>query len=145
MHDLRKNIRWVGRMTLTSLLLLYLAFRTKQFLCDFPLQTQWMAIAKGKDGWNGYKPLLVHASIHGIGTTVIVLLFCPALFWLGAVDIIVHGCIDRLKALITKHYMWTANHTKFWWALGLDQEAHNLTHLVYICLIVLTAGGISVN
>lgn len=129
-------------MSLFSVLILYVCFRLKQFVCDFLLQTQWMASHKGKPGALGLKALFVHTAIHGLGTTAVVLCFAPSLWWLGLVDFIVHSLIDRLKGLVTYYNGWKHNDRMFWWALGLDQEAHNFTHLIYILYIIQVAGGV---
>lgn len=129
-------------MTLSSLLLLYIAFRLKHFTCDFLLQTDWMALNKGKPGLAGYKALFTHALCHGIGATVIALIFLPSWWWLGPLDFVVHSIVDRLKGLMTYRKGWKDTDRWFWWSFGLDQEAHNYTHLVYIVLIVLHLGGI---
>lgn len=131
-------------MTLATLLALYLSFRIKQVLCDFFLQTGWMALNKGNPGWSGYKPLFVHAGIHGVGTLIIFLIFCPPLWWFCLVDFAVHALVDRLKALLTQQQNWTPTNWKFWWSFGLDQEAHNLTHLVYILIVIVELGGVTV-
>ena len=131
-------------MTLFDLLLLYLAFRAKQVICDFFLQTTWMATVKGapfKQG--GAKALGLHAGIHAAFTFLLVVLFAPALWWLGIVDFFVHAAIDKIKAGVTTRHNWTYKDSRFWWALGLDQEAHNLTHLAYIVVIVLASGRIT--
>ena len=130
-------------MTLAELLLLYLAFRAKQVICDFFLQTQWMAETKGKPFTaGGAKALTMHAGIHGAFTFLLVVLFAPALWWLGLVDFAVHAAIDRAHAVIKAQRQWTNQDNRYWWALGLDQESHNITHLIYIVIIVLAAGGI---
>ena len=129
-------------MTLFTLLLLYLSFRFKQLTCDFFLQSKWMALCKGNPGLEGYKALVAHAGVHAVGTTIIFLTFCPELWWFGFVDLFVHGLVDRIKAVITNNRQWTASNWKFWWSFGLDQEAHNLTHLGYIIVIIVTVGGI---
>jgi hypothetical protein len=130
-------------MTLFTLLLLYLSFRFKQLTCDFFLQSNWMALCKGNPGVEGYKALAAHAAVHAAGTTIIFLIFCPELWWFGAVDFLVHGLVDRLKAIITYDQKWTPSNWKFWWFFGLDQEAHNLTHLAYILLIIAYYGGVT--
>ncbi len=131
-------------MTALAILALYIAFRCKQFICDFLLQSDWMALNKGKPGWEGYKPLLTHAAVHGVGPMVIMLLLVPQFWWLGLVDFIVHGLVDRLKGIYTYQKGWTYKDRWFWWSFGLDQEAHNFTHLVYILLIVMAVGGLNI-
>ena len=128
-------------MTLLSLLSLYICFRLKQFVCDFMLQTDWMALTKGKPGAEGYRALFSHTAIHALGTFLIVMVFAPSLWWLAAVDFVVHSVIDRLKGRVTLMKNWKTTDTAFWWAFGLDQEAHNLTHMIYIILILAAQGG----
>ncbi len=122
-----------------TLILLYMAFRLKQFVCDFLLQTDWMALTKGKPGWEGYKALFSHAGIHSAGTLLIFLVFMPELWWLGPVDFVIHALVDRLKGIYTLQKGWGYNDRWFWWSFGLDQEAHNFTHLAYIVIALLTA------
>jgi len=131
-------------MTLLSILLLYLAFRAKQFICDFVLQTDWMALNKGKPGMEGFKPLLVHSAVHGVGTFIVALLFVPAFWWLGLVDIIVHAAVDRFKGILSYRKGWQPTDRWFWWSFGLDQEAHNLTHVAYM-LVILARTGVGIS
>ena len=128
-------------MTLLDILILYLAFRAKQVICDFFLQTSWMANVKGAPfNMGGAKALGMHAGIHASFTFILMIIFAPKFWWLGAVDFVVHAFIDRLKAAITNKYGWTYKDNAYWWAFGLDQEAHNLTHLVYVVIVVLSLG-----
>ena len=121
--------------SLQSLIIVYVAFATKQLVCDFLLQTSWMA--KGKCRQSGWvRPLLAHAGTHAMGTLLICLAAAPALFWLAIVDFVVHAGIDRTKALATERM--AINEPRFWWALGTDQMAHQLTHFTYV-LALLTA------
>lgn len=122
-------------MLLLDLLILYILFRIKHFLCDFIFQTSWMAITKGQQGTEAYKALFSHAAIHAIGTTAIVLLFAPNLWFLGVLDFVVHSAVDRLKGVVTEKKGWKPKDTLFWWAFAIDQEAHNFTHLAYIIVI----------
>lgn len=126
-------------MILVNILLLYLAFRAKQVICDFFLQTGWLALTKeatqNREGW---KALAVHAGIHAAFTFMLVVVFEPTLWWLGIVDFFVHAAIDRAKAVIVFKNGWTYKNYQYWWAMGVDQEAHNLTHLVYIVIIVMS-------
>lgn len=129
-------------MSPEEILVLYIAFRLKQYACDFLLQTDWMALTKGKPGREGYKALFSHTIFHAVSTTGIALIFAPLLWWLGIVDFVVHSVIDRVKGLITYKKNWSYNNRWFWWSFGLDQEAHNYTHLAYILLIVAVQGGV---
>lgn len=129
-------------MSLFSLILLYVLFRVKHFACDFLLQSDWMALTKGKPGREGYQALFIHAGIHAIGTFAIVMFFAPSLWWLGPLDFVVHSVIDRIKGYFTYKDGWQPKDTIFWWTLGLDQEAHNFSHLAYIIIIVWHLGGI---
>jgi hypothetical protein len=124
-----------------SLVTLYVLFRLKHFICDFLLQTDWMALMKGKPGGEGYRALFTHSAIHAVGTLAIVVLFAPALCWLGLVDFVIHSVIDRVKGIFTYKKGWTPRETVFWWTLGADQEAHNFTHLAYIIIIYIYLGG----
>lgn len=130
-------------MTMFELLVLYLAFRAKQVICDFFLQTSWMATVKGAPfNMGGAKALGLHAGIHAAFTFILVVLFAPSLWWLGIVDFFVHAAVDKIKARITTGNNWTYKDSRYWWAFGLDQEAHNLTHLIYIIMIVIANGGL---
>lgn len=124
------------------ILILYIAFRLKQLFCDFILQTGWMALHKGDPGMAGYKPLAAHAGIHAIGTLIIMLVLAPHFWWLAIVDFVAHGAVDRLKAMVTAYYKLDISQSRFWWAIGLDQEAHNFTHLAYIVFIVMGTAGL---
>lgn len=128
-------------MSIISLLFLYLSFRAKHFVCDFLLQTDWMALTKGESGKEGYKALFTHVAIHAIGTWVIMMVFAPSLWWLAVVDFIVHAAIDRIKGRITLSRALTPKDTSFWWAFGIDQELHNLTHLAYVCYVFMVLNG----
>lgn len=129
-------------MTIFFLLGLYLCFRAKQFTCDFLLQTDWMAMNKGRPGFEGLRPLMVHAGIHGVGTLLIALIFVPSLWWLGVLDVIVHALVDRAKGILTYKMRWQPGDRWFWWSFGLDQEAHNLTHLGYIIIMLSHTGSV---
>jgi hypothetical protein len=128
-------------MTFVDFIILYVAFRAKQVICDFFLQTSWMASVKGGPfNMGGAKALGLHAGIHGAFTLALMMAFAPSLWWLGIVDFCVHGIIDKFKGMITRHYGWTYKDNPYWWAFGIDQEAHNLTHFAYVLAILWVKG-----
>ncbi|MEM6781711.1 MAG: DUF3307 domain-containing protein [Pseudomonadota bacterium] len=127
-------------MSASFLIILYIIFRAKHFVCDFLLQTDWMALTKGKPGKEGYQALFIHTSIHALFTFGIVMIFAPSLWWLGPLDFVTHSLIDRFKGVFTFNKGWQPKDTIFWWTFGLDQEAHNITHMVYIVLIAINMG-----
>lgn len=129
-------------MSFSVLILLYIAFRLKHFLCDFIFQTDWMALTKGKPGKEGFRALFSHTATHAAGTTIIAVIFMPQLWWLGIIDFVVHSIIDRIKGVWTYRAGWTPKDTIFWWTFGIDQEAHNLTHMIYIVVFVMASGGV---
>lgn len=130
-------------MTWEQILIIYLLFRLKQLTCDFFFQTSWMALKKGKALPEGALPLISHCAVHAAGTLIIMLVAMPALWWLAVVDFLIHAAIDRTAAVLRLRMGWTPDKSPFWWAIGVDQEAHNLTHLGYLVLMVKTAGILS--
>ena len=117
---------------LSTLIPVFLAFSVKHVLADYVLQFSWMARGKAQAaGW--LKPLLAHAAIHAALTLAIALVFAPSLWWLGPLDLAIHAAIDRTKARLTCG--WTPGEQRFWTAFGLDQMAHELTHLAYVVAI----------
>lgn len=122
-------------VSLPALIGLSLAFGAKQLAADFFLQTGWMARGKGQaQGW--LAPLGTHACVHGLGTLLITLAMAPKLWWLSLVDVVLHAAIDRVKALPSLGGRWTPQHCAYWWAFGVDQQAHALTHLGFVVLLL---------
>ncbi|MCJ8055096.1 DUF3307 domain-containing protein [Shinella curvata] len=116
------------------------AFLVKHYLADFLLQTDWMATGKDRsEGW--LLPLAAHAGMHGAMTAVLFLVVAPPLVWLGLVDMLIHGAIDRLKSVSTRRKALTPRQTAFWWLFGLDQTLHHLTH-IGLAIILAAAGSV---
>ncbi len=138
-------------MGLFDILFLYIAFRIKHFICDFLLQnldfdvtlfsktihfrTNWLLLKECPDRV-GVKALIVHSLIHGLGTFLIMLLMAPSFWWLSLVDFLIHMTIDKIKGALKYKNDWGFTDKAFWISLGLDQEAHNFTHLAFIVIIV---------
>lgn len=115
-----------------------IAFLAKHLLADFLFQTEWMATGKDRaEGW--LPPLAAHAGVHGAMTTALFLAVAPGLAWLGLVDFLVHGLIDRLKVLAGRKAALTPQDTAFWWLFGADQTLHHLTHLGLAILLAAAA------
>ena len=119
-----------------DIFLLLVLFQIKHFICDYPLQTQYMLQKANKDNW--IKPLLAHSAVHSIGTFIVVSFFNIKLaFVLAFLDLILHFIVDRIKASPNIGNKWGIDKPYFWWALGLDQMAHHLINYVFIYIIVL--------
>lgn len=127
-------------MTPSAILALYICFRIKHFVSDFLLQTDWMALNKGKPGIEGYRALMSHCIVHAAGTLILMGVFAPSLWWLAVVDFLFHAMVDRFKGILTYQKGWQYNDRWFWWSFGLDQEAHNFTHLGYILIAIANQG-----
>ena len=121
-------------MALCPLIGWVLALTAKHVVADFFLQNAWMAGKDRKTGWA--LPLLVHCLIHGVLTTLILLLVEPRLWFLGLLDFAIHITIDRAKGFCVAHFGITRDDRWFWWILGVDQALHQLTNLFLAILIV---------
>jgi len=127
-------------MSFIDIVFLYLAFRAKHVTGDF-LLSSWSARDKSKPfDKGGFKALCIHVGIHAAGTFLVMMIFAPQFWWLAVVDFVIHFWIDKGKAVLNNKMGWTYNDNAYWRLFGLDQEAHNLTHLAYIILIVLNSG-----
>ncbi len=108
----------------------------KHFIIDFPLQGPYQWMNKGTYGHPGG---LLHAGLHGLGTSIVFAIFvvAPWAILLGVIDAVIHYHIDWAKMNVNKKYGWKADtHPEFWTALGLDQLAHYLTYSFLIYLIL---------
>lgn len=116
------------------ILIVLAGFQLKHFICDGPLQTLGMVVAKSHYG----RPLgLLHASIHGIGTLVVLLAAgVPAAVIFALADVVAHYHIDFAKENFVKRMGWSTSNGPFWWALSADQGLHQLTYLALVWLSV---------
>ena len=81
------------------ILTLCVVFQFKHFIADYPLQNAYMLGKFKRKGW--MLPLLAHSSVHGVFTFAItygITLNAVLALWLSLFDILVHGCMDRIKA-----------------------------------------------
>jgi hypothetical protein len=121
---------------MTTILILLALFGIKHFIADFVLQFPYMIGQKGVYGARGG---IDHASIHGVLTFWIVLVF------LGTDHALVAASVALLDTVIHYHIDWakqqlsqgtTPTDRKFWILLGGDQALHYLTYILIIGLIV---------
>lgn len=116
-------------------------------------------IGKFKPGWDWVLPLSAHCAVHAAATALIIYFTVNHMYWLAAVDFIIHFAMDRIKAspnllgrfkaLSAQEYKFMndpqrtneytsrlRSNTFFWWSLGLDQMVHHLTHygIIYVLL-----------
>lgn len=140
---------------------LLIAYQVKHFLCDYPLQNEYM-LGKFKPGFRFIVPLASHSGVHLIGTLMIS--FCYLyhkgvlrindVLLLSFFDFTVHFSMDRIKAspnflgrfkaLSGKEFLGLMgdkgpsavkarrHNTYFWWSLGADQTIHHITHYCII-------------
>ncbi len=110
----------------------------KHVVADFILQTRWMAL--GKDARTGWAlPLLVHCAIHGVATTLLVLIVEPRLWFLGTIDFAIHLVCDRLKGLAVARFGLSPANAWFWWLLGIDQALHHATDFGLAVMLAVNA------
>jgi hypothetical protein len=118
---------------LTWLLAMLGLLMTKHFFADYALQTRYTL---RKDNVNHWRvPLMVHAGVHGLLTTLVMLPFVGpmALLW-GSVDMALHGVIDGCKSRWARYHQFDK---RFWIAHGLDQLLHHLTYVAITYFAIL--------
>ena len=118
--------------------ILSIIFNVKHFICDYILQTRYMVEKKESEGWDFFFPLLLHSSIHGVFTLVIVLWINKNLWYLAVIDIAIHFVMDRIKS--GPRYLGRFKRLEtvaYWHSIGFDQMIHHLTHLYIIYLLVI--------
>ena len=84
---------------MNNIFILLILFQAKHYVCDFPLQGEYM-LKKFSPNWDFFLPLLSHALVHAIFTFAISVGFVGAKFAaiLGALDLVIHFSMDRIKA-----------------------------------------------
>lgn len=125
----------VFTMSIFDLCLLLILFQIKHYLGDFQFQTAWIARNKGR---YGHLAGIVHAGVHGILSLPILLWFAlPWNFALGLVlaEVALHYHIDWSKARLVRIEDLTEIDPRFWYYLGLDQAAHQLTYIALFAVV----------
>ena len=120
----------------SSILSAFLYLHLKHYLCDFPLQSGYQLRTKGIYGDFGG---ILHASIHGLATLPVFLLFHAATKTLVAIvvsEFLLHYHIDWLKERILKQQGWDSTTYGFWQILGGDQMLHNFTYVGIVAALI---------
>jgi hypothetical protein len=124
----------LASITVSTLLVLLVAFTIKHVVADFFLQTDWMALGKERrKGW--LIPLLWHAAWHGALTALLAAAVEPRLVWLGGIDFLVHAAIDRCKGLVVAINGITPKNHWYWWLIGIDQGLHHLIGIAFAIVL----------
>lgn len=141
-----------------QIFLLLVAYQIKHFVCDYPLQGEYMLRKFSRDPRIWVPALAAHAGVQALGTMVIAGLylgFNPWVLALMGMDFATHFVMDRFKAdpdllgrfkpLTGPEYQQAVAQGRqdrilgnkfFWWALGFDQMVHHLTHYVIIYILI---------
>lgn len=116
---------------------LLVCFQIKHFICDFPLQNQWMIRFKTANSLQFVLPLSAHCLIHAAFCLAIILYFEPSMWWMAGVDFLAHFLMDRVKS--SPNMLGRYNDQEkpaFWNALGFDQMVHHFTSYYIIWSII---------
>ena len=112
------------------IVLVMFLLQVKHFVADFMLQTDQMVIEKGT---YGARFGVYHSAIQAFGTFLALAWIHPFLGVVtGIFDFLVHYHVDWAKMNINKKYGYTPADHKFWFWLGLDQLAHQLTYVLIV-------------
>lgn len=126
----------VSAETLQTTFILLIIFQVKHFICDFPLQREYM-LKKTTASWAFVPPLALHSGVHASFTLMILIWFNPALWYFALYDFAIHFVMDRIKS--GPKYLGRFNDKDrpgFWNALGFDQMVHHLTHYSIVWMII---------
>jgi hypothetical protein len=108
----------------------------KHVIADYFLQKSWMIKEKGMYGAQGG---IAHASIHSIGTFLVLFpFFNPVLiFILSVLDGIAHYHIDYFKSNYRKGKPLSTNDAEYWMIHGVDQFTHFVTYILIASILVM--------
>ena len=116
--------------------LLLIAFQIKHFVCDYPMQNNYM-LQKGSDN-NWILPLSFHCFVHALFTFIIALFatsFSMAII-AALIDFAIHFVMDRIKASKKMLGKYNPSDKSFWVSLGFDQMTHHLTGILLVWMIL---------
>lgn len=109
----------------------------KHAIADYGMQTAYMVGNKGRYLHPGG---LLHAGLHAVFTTAVLLIFAPgaALFItkIAVGEFLVHYHIDYSKERICSDDTITPTCARFWQIHGFDQLLHALTYVAIAAIFV---------
>lgn len=115
---------------LQAALTVFFFLQFKHFLADFVWQTNQMVVEKGI---YGARYGIYHSLIQSAGTFLAFAWLNPIVGLIAAfIDFLAHYHIDWAKININKRYNYTPADRKFWFWLGLDQLAHQITYVLLV-------------
>lgn len=118
-------------------LVVFIFFIVKHWICDFVLQYDYMVEEKGTYGARGG---LEHAAVHFAGTLIVLILSWSWGHWsyplaVSVIDAVIHYHIDWGKMKLSQG-LGPQDH-KFWIWVGFDQMLHYLTYAFIIGFLLL--------
>ncbi|MEM8582020.1 MAG: DUF3307 domain-containing protein [Pseudomonadota bacterium] len=121
----------------TSALFLVLLLQIKHLFADFFWQTRWMVANKGS---YGHPAGLLHATVHGALTLIILLIYVPAagiglIVALCSAEMLAHYHIDWAKDAATRRAGVSPMQKRFWDITGTDQALHQATYLAIVAVV----------
>ncbi|TCK99009.1 uncharacterized protein DUF3307 [Shimia isoporae] len=117
---------------LNMVLLLIAALQIKHLFADFFLQNAKMIMGREKYWHMGRAQ---HAGIHAVFSIGVLAVFGTPLGALSAIviaEFVIHFHIDWLKARYSVNRNLQPDQPLYWYAMGTDQAAHQLTYLVMV-------------
>lgn len=113
-----------------AVLVVFFMLQIKHFLADFVYQTDKMIQEKGI---YGAKEGIKHSLIQAVGTGFAFVWIHPIIGLATAIlDFIAHYHIDWAKINLNKKHNYTPKDHKFWFWLGFDQLAHQITYIILV-------------
>ena len=115
---------------------IFILLFVKHWYIDFVNQSMEEVVGKGIYG-NAHG--VMHSIKHGVATFLIFWWFLsnwPLAVIVGFIDFFLHYHIDWTKININKKYNYTPENPKFWWWLGADQLAHQLTYIFLVWIVL---------
>lgn len=122
-----------------AVLVVFLILEIKHFIFDYPAQTGYQLNNKGIYGHPGG---ILHAGLHGLGTTAAFLVITPPLaigVLIVAGEFLIHYHVDWSKDQIMRRLGSTSTDRTFWLAIGADQLVHHLTYVGIAAILVAVA------